>query len=274
MVLVDSHCHLHDTAFYPDGRELPYQQSVDAGVVMVCVGTDERSSVEAVEFCADHPLAWPVVGVHPHEAKDGWDGIAQLLVESRESIIGIGEIGLDYYYNHSPKNTQIEALEAQIQLALDNALPISFHVRGAFDDFWPIFDNFHGIRGVLHSFTDSADNAEKGFMRGLYVGINGISTFTKDPEQVKLFTSVPLERMVLETDAPYLTPKPFRGKMNLPAYVGSVAEFHAHARGMSLEALSSATTANAEVLFGVKFSERYEILSTHYPERPSRPQVS
>lgn len=269
MVLVDTHCHLHDSEFYPDGNQAAYDKSVEAGVAMVCVGTDEQSSAQAVAFCANHPLAWPVVGVHPHEAKNGWDGIAQLLINDREPIIGIGEIGLDYYYNHSSRETQVSALEAQIQLALNYNLPISFHVRGAFDDFWPIFDNFTGIRGVLHSFTDTPQNAEQGFMRGLYVGINGISTFTKDPEQVKFFTTVPLERIVLETDAPYLTPVPFRGKMNIPAYVGSVAEFHAHARGMSLQALSSATTANAEVLFGVKFSERHNVLTLNQPHGPS-----
>lgn len=265
-MLVDTHCHLHDSQFYPNGNEVAYQQTIDAGVVAVCVATDERSSAEAVDFCANHPLTWPVVGVHPHEAIHGWAGIGQLLIDYRESIIGIGEIGLDYHYNHSPKVVQYEALEAQIQLALDNDLPISFHVRDAFDDFWPIFDNFTGVRGVLHSFTDTAENAEKGFMRGLFVGLNGISTFTKDPEQAKFFTTVPLEHVVLETDAPYLTPKPFRGKMNIPAYVGSVAEFHAHARGMSLQALSSATTANAEVLYGVKFSEQYQQLHPDAPQ--------
>ena len=264
-MLVDTHCHLHDSEFYPKNREEAYQATVTAGVATVCVGTNAQSSREAIEFCATHPLTWPVIGVHPHDSTEGWQGIAQLLVNHRESVIGIGEIGLDYYYNHSPKNVQVEALEAQIQLALDNGLPISFHVRDAFDDFWPIFDNFHGIRGVMHSFTDTLENAEQGFMRGLFVGLNGISTFTKNPDQVKFFTSVPLQHILLETDAPYLTPKPFRGKMNLPAYVGSVAEFHAHARGMSLEALSSATTANAEVLFGVPFREQFKLFASSKP---------
>ena len=175
----------------------------------------------------------------------------------------MGEIGLDYYYNHSPKNTQIQALEAQIQLALDYNLPISFHVREAFDDFWPVLDNFTGVRGVMHSFTDTPAHAEQGFTRGLYIGVNGISTFTKDPAQAEFFAALPVERMVLETDAPYLTPRPFRGKMNIPAYVGSVAEFHAHARGMSLDAFASATTANAKELFGVKFSGLPKLANTN-----------
>lgn len=257
MLLVDTHCHLHDSEFYPDNREESYRQSVAAGVAMVCVGTDIRSSQESVDFCRTHALTYPVVGIHPHETKkDSTAGIAQLLVNSRDQIIGTGEIGLDYYYNHSPRETQIKALEEQLQLAADNNLPVSFHVREAFEDFWPICDNFHSIRGVLHSFTDNEANLLQGLGRGFYIGVNGISTFTKDAAQQDLLTSVEVGRLLLETDAPYLTPKPLRGRMNVPAYVGSIAEFHAHARNMSPEALINATTTNAEVLFGVKFSER------------------
>lgn len=250
-MLIDTHCHIHDSEFFPDTREAAYKESVDAGVVMICVGTDERSSREAVEFAATHPLAYAVVGVHPHEASHGWAGIAGLLAMHRESIVGIGEIGLDYFYDHSPRELQQEALRAQIQLALDYDLPISFHVREAFDDFWPIFDSFSGIRGVLHSFTDSQQNLDTGLQRGLFVGINGISTFTKDQTQQELYASIPLDRVVLETDAPFLTPAPFRGKMNIPAYVSRVAEVQADARHLTFEAIRDTTTANAQQLFGI-----------------------
>lgn len=270
MPLVDTHCHIHDSESYPDNREDAYRASRDAGVAMVCVGTDVRSSHEAVEFCLDHAGCYPVIGIHPHDAKnnDTKEIRAILGTKNGKAVIGIGEIGLDYYYNHSPKDVQRTALEAQIQLALDHNLPISFHIREAFDDFWPIVDNFHGIRGVMHSFTDTAENMRKGLDRGLYVGVNGICTFTKDTAQRDLLTSVPLDRLLLETDAPFLTPAPLRGKMNIPAYVGSVAEFQAHARGMSLETVIDATTANAEVLFGVPFSEQRHQPSAHYsPDR-------
>jgi TatD DNase family protein len=270
MQLVDTHCHIHDSEFYPDNKEAAYKASIDAGVAMVCVGTDVRSSQEAVAFAASHQGCYPVIGIHPHDAKsnDVADIAAILQSSNAASVIGIGEIGLDYYYNHSPKETQRSVLEAQIQLALDHNLPISFHIREAFDDFWPIFDNFHGIRGVMHSFTDSAENMQKGLERGLYVGVNGICTFTKDATQRELLTSVPLDCLLLETDAPFLTPAPLRGKMNIPAYVGSVAEFQAHARGMSLESLVNATTANAKELFGVAFSEQHHQLSAvHHSDR-------
>ncbi len=258
--LIDSHCHLHDTEVFADNREELYRQSIAAGIGMVCVGTDQRSSQQAVEFAAGRDHVWAAVGVHPHDSKDGWGEVEQLL-KSREDnlpIVAIGEIGLDYYYNHSPRDVQIQALEAQLQLAVDYDLPVSFHIRdgapdqpSVWDDFWPIFDNFHGVRGVLHSFTDTRCNLEKGFARGLYVGLNGISTFTKDQTQRELFASVPLERLLLETDAPFLTPKPFRGKMNKPEYVELVAKYWAAERKLALHDLEKAATDNTVKLFGL-----------------------
>ncbi len=259
MKLIDSHCHLHDTEFFSEGREEVYTRAIEAGVAMFCVGTDERSSREAVEFAESHDDTWAIVGVHPHEAKGGWADIERVLRENcgsrvargEASIIGIGEIGLDYFYTHSSREQQIHALEAQLQLATDYDLPVSFHVREAFDDFWPVFENFHGVRGVLHSFTDTQANLDRGFSRGLYVGVNGISTFTRDTAQRNLYATIPLERMLVETDAPYLTPVPLRGKMNEPGYVRLVVEFWAQKRGISFDELAHATTQNAHRLFGV-----------------------
>jgi len=234
--LIDSHCHLHDTDFFTDNREQFYKETVEANIGMICVGTDQRSSCQAVEFAVNHESSWAAIGVHPHDTKDGWGDVKTLLENKTENspIVAIGEIGLDYYYNNSPRETQIEGLEAQLQMAIDYNLPVSFHVRdgakdqpSVWDDFWPIFDNFHGLRGVLHSFTDTRDNLEKGFSRNLYVGLNGISTFTKDQLQKELFASIPLERLLLETDAPFLTPAPFRGNINKPEYVRLVAEYWA-----------------------------------------------
>ncbi|MGB2787060.1 MAG: TatD family hydrolase [Candidatus Saccharimonadaceae bacterium] len=260
-MFVDTHCHIHDSGFYPNDREEPYRLSVEAGVTkMICVGTDELSSVAAFEFAALHPGCFAAIGIHPHDAAvSDVDKISELIIadshilnsNNQPVIAGIGEIGLDYYYNHSPRDIQIKAFEAQIQLAVDHKLPISFHVREAFDDFWPILDNFHGLNGVLHSFTDNQANLEKGLSRGLYVGINGISTFTKDAAQRELYSSIPLQKLLLETDAPFLTPAPFRGKMNIPAYVVEVARHQADMRKLSLDIITSSTTANAVKLFNL-----------------------
>ena len=254
--LIDTHCHLHDSEFYPEPgeREAAYERAIAAQTGMIVVGTDERSSNEAVKFAATHKDVWAVVGVHPHDTKLGWGTIAELA--KRPEVVGIGEIGLDYFYMNSQRDDQIRGLEAQLQIAQDNTLPISFHVRDekamsgeVWRDFWPIFDNFLGLRGVLHSFTDSREQLEQGFSRGLYVGVNGIATFTKDKAQQEMYAQIPLEKMLLETDAPFLTPAPFRGTMNEPSFVGRVAEHVATLKNVSFSHVAATTTKNAQALY-------------------------
>ena len=247
-MLIDTHCHIHE-ADYPLPVDDVLKRAADASVgKMILVGTSEQSSEEAIKLVGAHDNLYATVGVHPHDTKDGIEKITQL---AKQNVVAVGEVGLDYFYNHSPRDTQIKALEAQIQVALDNDLPIIFHVREAFEDFWPIFDNFHGIRGELHSFTDTQANLEEGFKRGLYVGVNGISTFTKDSLQQRMYAAIPLERMLLETDAPFLTPTPYRGSINEPAFVSEVANFHATVRGIRPSDVAEATTKNASTLFNL-----------------------
>ena len=246
-MLIDTHCHIHES--YPLPLNEVVKRAMEADVrEYICVGTAEQSSLQAIEFAKVHPEAYAAIGVHPHETKDGYSAIAEL-AGSAEKVVAIGEIGLDYFYTHSPREVQLKALEDQIQIALKHDLPIIFHVREAFDDFWPLFDTYPGIRGELHSFTDSKENLDKALARGLYIGVNGISTFTKDETQKATFDAIPLDRLLLETDAPFLTPYPFRGKVNEPAYVKLVAEYHANRRGLSLEEIADATTTNARTLF-------------------------
>ncbi len=250
-MLIDTHCHIHESGFYQDtNREDIYERAVAADVDMICIGTSEKFSAEAVEFAKTHEHAWATVGVHPHDTKDGWQKIGALLDVKPEKVVGIGEVGLDYFYNNSPREIQINALEEQLQWAIDYELPVSFHVREAYDDFWPIFGNFPGLRGVLHSFTDSVENMEKAVSEGLCIGVNGISTFAKDKQA--MWDQVPLEKMLLETDAPFLTPVPLRGKVNEPAFVRHVAEYHAKRRGVELDELARVTSANAKTLFSLK----------------------
>ncbi len=249
-MLVDTHCHIHEPYDLPVDEVL--RDAHEQGVTqMICVGTSETSSKQAIEFAAKHEEAFAAIGVHPHDTKDGYAEITTL-ADTSEKIVAVGEIGLDYFYTHSPRETQIAALKEQIEVALKHNLPIIFHVREAFDDFWPIFDSYEGIRGVLHSFTDSQENMEKAIARGLYIGVNGISTFTKDEAQKAMFDAIPLDRILFETDAPFLTPAPYRGKINQPAYVRIVAEYHATRRGLSLEEIAKASTQNARALFRLK----------------------
>lgn len=254
-MLIDSHCHIHDTKFYPESREEVYKRAIEDGVQMIVVGTSEADSLAAVDFAVAHDEVWAVAGVHPHEVKDGWQEVEQLVGrhagEQKKKLIAVGEIGLDYHYSHSPRDVQVKALESQIDLALRHDLPIVFHVRDAYDDFWPVLDNFRGVRGVLHSFTDTQVHLEEGLKRNLFVSVNGISTFTKDPAQQKLFRNIPLDRLLLETDAPFLTPSPFRGRVNEPVFVREVAKHQAEVRGLSPATVISASTANAKALFAL-----------------------
>lgn len=252
MQLIDTHCHIHE-ADYKVPKDQVLQNAAQAGVIkMICVGTDEKTSLEAVNYVQDKDNCWASIGLHPHDAKLGqsaFDDINALLPNKK--IVGVGECGLDYYYNHSDKKDQFKALEFQMQLALDNNLPMIFHVRDAFDDFWPIFDNFKGLNGVVHSFTATSKELEAILTRNLYVGLNGIMTFTKDEEQLKAAKNVPLESLMLETDAPFLTPHPLRGTINEPKNVKLTARFLADLRGEELSQLASATTENANSLFGI-----------------------
>ncbi len=250
-MVVDSHCHIHDEQFFPDSREEVYVRAIEADVKMILAGTSESDSHAAVRFATSHRDVWAVVGVHPHDVKDGWQEVGQILKAHPEKVVGVGEIGLDYFYDNSPRTTQVRALEEQLQWAVDRHLPVSFHVRDAYDDFWPIFDNFRGVRGVLHSFTDTSATLDRALERGLYIGVNGISTFTRDPVQREMFARIPLDTMLLETDAPFLTPKPFRGKVNEPAFVRLVAEHHAAIRGCDAAEIAQVTTANANALFAL-----------------------
>lgn len=248
-MFIDTHCHIHESGFFKDDREEVYKRAIAAKLKMICIGTSERFSTEAIEFVASHDDTWATVGVHPHDTKDGWAKIGELLKKKPQKLVGIGEIGLDYFYNNSPREVQIKALEDQLQWAMDYNLPVSFHVREAYDDFWPIFANFPGVRGVLHSYTDTVTNLEKALSDGLFIGVNGISTFARDKQA--MFDAVPLEKMLLETDAPFLTPVPLRGKINEPAFVRNVAEYHAKRRGVELEHLARVTSANASRLFEI-----------------------
>jgi TatD DNase family protein len=252
-MLIDTHCHIHDKD-YPFDIEVIIRRAHEAGVEkMICVGTDSDNSTLAVSTANRYDGVFAAVGVHPHETKHGMDSVIELLKQNNPKIIAIGEIGLDYFYDYSPRDTQKKLLEQQLQLAVDNNLPVIFHIREGYDDFWPIIDNFSEseIRAVMHSFTDSQENLEKSLSKGYYIGLNGLCTFIKDEKMIAMLNSVPLDKMLLETDAPYLTPKPFRGKVNEPAYVKNIAEFIANSRGITVESLSKITSKNACDLFRI-----------------------
>lgn len=225
---------------------------------MITVGCDLEDSRLAVKTAQNYDQVYASIGIHPHEAQHHVDttvkkSFNKLLEDGPldQRIVAIGECGLDYFYEHSPRDIQFEILKFQIDLAIEHDLPLIFHVREAFADFWPIFESYPAgkIRGVLHSFTDSVANMQKAVGHGLFIGVNGIATFAKQDEMRVMYRTIPIERLLLETDAPFLTPHPHRGSINEPKHIRTIAEFLETVRGESLQELAEATTNNAKALF-------------------------
>jgi len=255
-VLIDTHCHIHESDYPLDADEVIKRASENEVNGIICIGTNQENSILAIEFAKKHKGVYATVGIHPHYAKDGIEGLEKIISSNRESIVAIGEIGLDYFYDNSPREDQIKVLRDQIKLAIKYDLPVIFHIREALDDFWPIFDELdskdYPIRGVMHSFSDTLENMQKILDRGLLISVNGLSTFIKDEAKKAMFLAIPVDKMVLETDAPFLTPVPFRGKVNESAYVKNIAEYHGAIRNIGLDEISSITTNNARDLFNLK----------------------
>lgn len=251
MQLVDTHCHIFADEYSLDADEVIARAHAAGVGQLICVGTSAEDSAQAVDFVTARAGCYASIGLHPHEAKDGQPAFDKLtaLAQKSQKIVAVGECGLDYFYSHSPKTDQRAALRFQIELALAHNLPVIFHVREAFEDFWPIFHDYPGVRGVLHSFTDSHANLAHALAAGLHIGVNGIATFAKSEAQRQLFRTIPLERLLLETDAPFLTPAPFRGKVNEPMQIRRICEFLAELRQEPAENIAAASTDNARQLF-------------------------
>lgn len=266
MELVDTHCHIHfpDYELYPDETR---KAAVEQGVTrLLCVGCTLPDSRGAVDYALYKDNVWASIGLHPHEAGlyvHDHKALQQFHdLAARPEVVAIGETGLDYHYEHSPKGAQKRLLKFQLDVAKEHDLPLIFHVREAFDDFWQVLDELHSpsselrapspeIKGVVHSFSAGQKELDQILERGLYVGLNGIMTFTKDKKQLEAAKKIPLDRLLIETDAPFLTPVPFRGKICEPKHARVTAEFLARLRGESIEKLAAVTTQNAKDLFGI-----------------------
>lgn len=275
--LIDTHCHIQEARGLHDGEcsinsiwqrdgdlkvdNIILKASEEGVKHLICVGTTLADSTAAAEFASPRTNVWASVGVHPHEAKDYVNSPNKLhkirnLLE-KDKVVAIGECGLDYHYEHSAKADQRKLLRFHLELAAEYDLPLILHIREAFDDFWHIFDEYNPplavsrkrIRGVVHSFSSTKDDLHQILARGLYVGLNGIMTFTKDKRHLEAAKAVPLQKLLLETDAPFLTPAPFRGTICQPKHVRVTAEFLSQLRDESLDDLSAATTTNAKELF-------------------------
>jgi TatD DNase family protein len=284
IVLIDTHCHLHDREFFSEEEaEACLKRAVDAGVEkIICIGTSHEDSLAAREFAEKHENVFWTYGVHPENAVtengtfmfqrrgirsaaargkapatrgDGLAGrapernidvpAAKTEQDANDLLIAIGEIGLDYHYEGYNREKQIRLFEEMLQLAVDHDLPVSFHVREAFSDFFPVVANFPKVRGVVHSFTDSKKVLRRILAEtDFYVGVNGLATYSTLP-------TPPLERILLETDAPFLAPVPHRGGTNEPAFIANIAQWLAQKLEVSETEVARTTTSNVRKLFGI-----------------------
>jgi len=256
-MLIDSHAHIHFKDFEGKIDDL-LNRARDAGVgAIVNVGTDLSSSREVVALAERHPEIFAVVGVHPHDVSKMAMGEMEALAElaKHPKVVAIGEVGLDYYYEHSPREVQQQKLADFIRLARQAGKPLVIHCRDAFEDCFRIFDREDawsasgGVGGVFHCFTGDASTAAYISGKGFYVSFSGIVTFKKSQVLQEAARAAPLEKILVETDCPFLAPEPHRGKRNEPAHVRLVAEKVAALRGMKTEDLAKAATANTKSLF-------------------------
>ena len=259
--MFDSHCHLTDGRFDED-RAAVLDAALDAGVTrMVTVASnlqDARAAAELAGSHADlagsHAALWSTAGIHPHEVSETEDAdlaAVRELAAGHPRVVAIGETGLDYFYDHSPRELQWRWFEAQLEVAADLDLPIVIHTRDAEDDTIAVLRNTPGrVRKVLHCFTGSMKLLEVGLEEGCYVSFAGIITFSKFDGQDAV-RAVPESRLLAETDAPYLAPVPRRGKRNEPAFVTHVVAALADIRGQSVRAVAEVTAENAERFYAL-----------------------
>jgi TatD DNase family protein len=251
-MLIDTHAHVHFDDFSAD-LDGVLERAVAAGVKkLITVGVNDTDSQKAIALAKLHDRIWASAGLHPHDADRGQPALDEIKrLSANNKVVAIGECGLDNFKSTTTKSEQETAIRYQIELGLERNLPMIFHVREAFPDFWRILDSYSGVRGVVHSFTAGVEELEGSVDRGLSIALNGIMTFTKKPDQLLAAKRVPLDRLILETDCPFLSPAPFRGRRNEPANIATTAEFLAKLRAETLRDLSDATSRNAALLFGI-----------------------
>jgi TatD DNase family protein len=254
-MVVDSHCHLDNEQFKED-RQTVIERALTAGVDrMLVIGTgDGPPDLEVAIRLADrYPALFATVGVHPHDAskagRETYQQLEELLRHPR--VLALGEIGLDYHYDFSPREVQRDVFVEQMRIASDARKPIVIHTREAWEDTLTLIENHWsptGLPGIMHCFSGGPAEAERCVSLGFYVSFGGILTFPKAQEVQEAARTVPLDRILVETDAPYLAPVPKRGKRNEPAFVVETARKLASLRGTTLEEIAAATTRNFERL--------------------------
>ena len=252
-MLFDTHAHLNDPAFDPDREELMNGLAAKGVGFVMNAGCSLESSRDIVNMTAKYPWLYGSVGSHPDSA----DEVNEEVIEEyrklcqNEKIKAIGEIGLDYYYEDIPREIQQKAFRMQMELAKELDMPVIVHEREAHDDGMRIVKEFPKVTGVFHCYSGSAEMARQLVNMGWYIGFTDVLTFKNARKAVETAASIPLERIVIETDCPFMAPEPFRGKRNDPGYLYRMAERLAEIRGITPEEAAAATTENAKRLYRI-----------------------
>ena len=247
MAWIDQHCHLPDG----DAGADQVEEARAAGVArMVTVGTDVARSAAMADIAAAHDGVWATAGVHPHDASGGLDGLVDLL--ARPEVVAVGEAGLDFHYDHSPRDVQADVFAAQVALAHEHDLPLVIHTREAWDETFALLDR-EGVpaRTVFHCFTGGPDEAAACLDRGAILSFSGIITFPSGGDLRAAAALCPLDRLLVETDSPYLAPVPHRGKKNRPALVPLVGAAVAESKDVPVADVEAATWVTAARLYGI-----------------------
>ena len=251
-MLFDTHAHMNDPAFDED-REQVLLGLGDKGVeFMMNVGCCRESSHDCVAMAEAYPFVYASVGTHPDAAGEVNEEVLEeyrQLVQAHSKVRAIGEIGLDYYYETVPREIQQKAFRMQMALAKELSMPVIVHERNAHDDGMRIVKEFKGVTGVFHCYSGSAEMARQLVDMGWYIGFTGVLTFKNARKAVETAERIPLERIVLETDCPFMAPEPFRGRRNDPGYLYRMAERLAEIRGIFVQEVHEITTRNAKELY-------------------------
>jgi len=266
--MIDSHCHLD---MFEEELPMVIQRAYDAGVsIIITIASDVESLEKVVDIADNYPMVYASVGIHPHDAKDLNDKVLKKIFElSRHpKVVAIGEIGLDYHYKHSPKEIQCKAFAKQLELAKEIGLPVIIHSREAFEDTIKILKESGVRKAVLHCFSGNLSQAKKVIELGFFISISGVVTFKNAKNIREVAQFVPDEYLMIETDAPYLAPEPFRGKKNEPSFLLYTARALAEIRGVTVEDIDRITSVNVKRLFKIgelpKGEITYKIRDTLY----------
>ncbi len=253
LTFIDTHCHLEMDEFNLDRNEV-IERAKNAGIeAVITIGSDLKGNKGALELSEKYDSVYAAVGFHPHDAKDFTEEIYRKLKEwtAKEKVVAIGEIGLDYHYDNSPREVQRAVFKRQLTLAKETGLPVVIHSREAKKDTLEIVKESGIDKGVFHCFSGDMDMAEKVMAMGFHISIAGPVTFKNAKKLVEIAKSIPDDYLLIETDAPYLAPEPFRGKRNEPSYLVYTARKIAELRGISMDDLARITTLNAKRLFRI-----------------------